>query len=172
MTNNMESLLLIIGMQKGFRYAESEALLPNLLKLKKSFKGKIVFSKFVNDKDSLFEKQLNWTEFQNEEDKKLFSELRASNNIEFEHNGYTVINEALLQFIKENKIIKVYLCGIYTDVCITKTAMDLFDKGIETFVIEDACNSLHGKSIHDSAIESLRHILGKKQILLTNDVCL
>jgi len=168
----MESLLLIIGMQKGFRYAESEALLPNLLKLKKSFKGKIVFSKFVNDKDSLFEKQLNWTEFQNEEDKKLFSELRASNNIEFEHNGYTVINEALLQFIKENKIIKVYLCGIYTDVCITKTAMDLFDKGIETFVIEDAYNSLHGKSIHDSAIESLRHILGKKQILLTNDVCL
>jgi len=163
---------LIIGMQKGFRYAESEALLPNLLKLKKSFKGKIVFSKFVNDKDSLFEKQLNWTEFQNEEDKKLFSELRASNNIEFEHNGYTVINEALLQFIKENKIIKVYLCGIYTDVCITKTAMDLFDKGIETFVIEDAYNSLHGKSIHDSAIESLRHILGKKQILLTNDVCL
>jgi len=172
MTNNMESLLLIIGMQKGFRYAGSEALLPNLLKLKKSFKGKIVFSKFVNDKDSLFEKQLNWTEFQNEEDKKLFSELRASNNIEFEHNGYTVINEALLQFIKENKIIKVYLCGIYTDVCITKTAMDLFDKGIETFVIEDAYNSLHGKSIHDSAIESLRHILGKKQILLTNDVCL
>ena len=172
MTNNMESLLLIIGMQKGFRYAESEALLPNLLKLKKSFKGKIVFSKFVNDKDSLFEKQLNWTEFQNEEDKKLFSELRTSNNIEFEHNGYTVINEALLQFIKENKIIKVYLCGIYTDVCITKTAMDLFDKGIETFVIEDAYNSLHGKSIHDSAIESLRHILGKKQILLTNDVCL
>jgi len=168
----MESLLLIIGMQKGFRYAESEALLPNLLKLKKSFKGKIVFSKFVNDKDSLFEKQLNWTEFQNEEDKKLFSELRVSNNIEFEHNGYTVINEALLQFIKENKIIKVYLCGIYTDVCITKTAMDLFDKGIETFVIEDAYNSLHGKSIHDSAIESLRHILGKKQILLTNDVCL
>ena len=163
---------MIIGMQKGFRYAESEALLPNLLKLKKSFKGKIVFSKFVNDKDSLFEKQLNWTEFQNEEDKKLFSELRVSNNIEFEHNGYTVINEALLQFIKENKIIKVYLCGIYTDVCITKTAMDLFDKGIETFVIEDAYNSLHGKSIHDSAIESLRHILGKKQILLTNDVCL
>ena len=163
---------MIIGMQKGFRYAGSEALLPNLLKLKKSFKGKIVFSKFVNDKDSLFEKQLNWTEFQNEEDKKLFSELRASNNIEFEHNGYTVINEALLQFIKENKIIKVYLCGIYTDVCITKTAMDLFDKGIETFVIEDAYNSLHGKSIHDSAIESLRHILGKKQILLTNDVCL
>ena len=107
---------------------------------------------------------------QNEEDKKLFSELQTSNNIEFEHNDYTVLNESLMKFVKENRITKVYLCGIYTDVCIVKTAMDLFDEGIETFVIEDACNSLHGKNIHDSVIESLRHILGKKQIILTYGV--
>lgn len=172
MIKNMENLLLIIDMQEGFRYPEAESILPNLLKLRKSFNGKIVFSKFVNDKDSLFEKQLSWTKLQNEEDKKLFSELQASNNTEFEHNGYTVLNESVSRFIKDNKITKVYLSGIYTDVCIIKTAMDLFDEGIETFVIEDACNSLHGKSIHDSAIESLKHILGKKQILLTDNVCL
>lgn len=167
----MENLLLIIDMQEGFRYPESEAILSNLLKLRKVFNGKIVFSKFVNDKGSLFERQLNWTKFQKDEDKKLFSELQASNSTEFEHNDYTVLNESVLSFIKDNKIKKVYLSGIYTDVCIIKTAMDLFDKGIKTFVIEDACNSLHGKNIHDSAIESLRHILGKKQILLTIDVC-
>lgn len=163
---------MIIDMQEGFRYAESEAILPNLLKLKEAFKGKMVFSKFVNDRGSLFEKQLKWTKFQSEKDKKLFSELQASNNTEFEHNGYTVLNESVLRFIKDNNITKVYLSGAYTDVCIIKTAMDLFDKGIETFVIKDACNSLHGKNIHDSAIESLKHILGEKQILLTNDVCL
>ena len=50
--------------------------------------------------------------------------------------------------------------------------MDLFDNGLETFVIEDACNSLHGKLNHDSAISSLGHILGKKRILLTKDICL
>lgn len=168
----MENLLLIIDMQEGFRTTESEAILQNLLKLKESFKGKIVFSKFINEKGSLFEKQLNWIKFQNEEDKKLFSELQASNNIELEHNTYTVLNEALVKFIRWNKITKVYLCGVYTDVCIIKTSMDLFDQNIETFVIQDACNSLHGKRSHDSAIGSLRHILGKKQILLTNDVCL
>lgn len=172
MIKNIENLLLIIDMQEGFRYAESEAILPNLLKLRKSFKGKIVFSKFANDRGLLFGKQLNWKKFQREKDKKLFSELQALNDIEFEHNGYTVLNEDLIKFIKDNNITKVYLCGIYTDVCIIKTAMDLFDKKIKTFVIEDACNSLHGKDIHDSAIESLRHILSRKQILLTDDVCL
>ena len=167
----MGNLLLIIDMQEGFRYPESESLLPHLLKLKKSFNGKIVFSKFINDKDPLFEKQLNWTKFQNSNDQKLFSELQASNNIEIQHSTYTVLNDELKNFIKANNITKVYLAGIYTDVCIVKTAMDLFDNNIETFVIEDACNSLHGKNDHDSAIDSLKHILGKKQILLTDDVC-
>lgn len=172
MFNIVENLLLIIDMQEGFRFAESGAILPNLLKLKKSFKGKIVFSKFVNEENSLFEKQLNWTKFKNDGDKKLFSELQTSNNIQLEHNTYTILNNKLKEFIKENNITNVYLCGIYTDVCIIKTAMDLFDNNIKTFVIEDACNSLHGKKNHDSAIDSLKHILGKKQILLADNVCL
>ena len=168
----MKNLLLIIDMQEGFRHAESEIILPNLLKLKKSFYGKIVFSKFVNNKNSLFEKQLSWIKFQNDEDRKLFSELQTSDNIELEHDTYTILNEELKKFINKNKITKVYLCGVYTDVCIIKTAMDLFDNDIETFVIKDACNSLHGRRNHDSAIDSLKHILGKKQILSTNNVCL
>ena len=168
----MANLLLMIDMQEGFRHTESETILPNLLKLKNSFKGKIVFSKFINNKNSLFEKQLDWTKFQNKNDKKLFSELQTSNNIELEHDTYTVLNKELKEFISKNKIAKVYLCGVYTDVCIIKTAMDLFDDEIETFVIEDACNSLHGKKNHDSAIDSLRHILGKKKILPTDDIVL
>ena len=167
----MKNLLLIIDMQEGFRHTESETILPNLLKLKRSFDGKIVFSKFVNNKNSLFEKQLNWIEFQNDEDKKLFPELQTSDNIKLEHSTYTVLNKELKEFISKNKITKVYLCGIYTDVCIIKTAMDLFDNDLETFVIKDACSSLHGKKNHNSAIDSLKHIIGGKQILLTNNVC-
>ena len=167
----MINLLLIIDMQEGFRCQESESILPNLLKLKESFNGKIVFSKFVNDENSLFEKQLKYIGFQNKNDQRLFSELQALNNIEIKHNTYTVLNDKLKKMIKSNNITKVYLAGIYTDVCIIKTAMDLFDDNTETFVIEDACNSLHGKNNHDSAINSLKHILGKKQICLTHNVC-
>ncbi|RLD55745.1 MAG: cysteine hydrolase [Bacteroidetes bacterium] len=167
----MKKLLLIIDMQEGFRCAESEAILPNLLKLKKSFKGKIVFSKFVNYENSLFEKQLNWSKFKRIEDQKIFSELHAANNIKLKHNTYTILNKELKEFIRDNKITTVYLCGIYTDVSIIKTAMDLFDNGIETFVIKDACSSLHGKECNNSAMDSIGYILGKKHILLTDDVC-
>ena len=115
---------------------------------------------------------MNWTKFQSVEDQKLFSELQAPNNIEYEHKTYTILNDNLKEFMDTYKITKVFLCGIYTDVCIIKTAMDLFDNNTETFVVQDACNSLHGKKNHDSAIDSLKHILGRKQILLANYVCL
>lgn len=158
-------------MQEGFKYHESEVILPNIVRLKKMFNGKTVFAKFTNKKGSLFESQLKWTKFQNEDDKKLFTELQSPGNIEFYHEGYTVLGKDLIKFIKDNRIGEVYICGVYTDVCVTKTAMDLFDNNIKAFVIEDACNSLHGKSYHDSAIETLKHILGKQQIISTDDAC-
>ena len=168
----MNNLLLIIDMQEWFRQEKSEKILPNIMMLKKSFKGKIVFSKFSNNKNSLFEKQLNRFKFQNTNDKKLFFELKSEDNVEIQHNTYTILNNELKEYIKLNNISKVYLAGIYTDVCIIKTAMDLFDENIITYVIEDACNSLHGKSNHDLAIDSLKHILGKKQIISTKHLCL
>lgn len=169
---SMNNLLLIIDMQEGFRKQESESIVPNLLKLKKSFNGKVVFSKFVDHKNSLFEKQLNWSVFQDKNNQKLFSELKEPDSVEIQHHTYTVLNDTLKEFIQLNSISKVYLVGIYTDVCIIKTAMDLFDEHITTFVIADACHSLHGEKNHDLAITSLKHILGAKQIILTEDICL
>lgn len=161
----MDSLLLIIDMQEGFRCIESESILPNILKLTKTFKGKIIFSKFINQQNSLFEKQLNWTKLQNKKDQQLFTELKDNDNTIIEHNTYTVLNNTLKQFLINNNITKVYLCGIYTDICIIKTAMDLFDNNIEVFIIKNSCNTLHKRQNHNSAINSLRHILNAKHII-------
>jgi nicotinamidase-related amidase len=167
----MNNLLLIIDLQEGFRHKESEAIIPKILKLKKCFAGKIVFTKFINKSGSLFEKQLDWQKFKTNKDQQLFAELRSKDNLELEHSSYTVLNDKLKKFIAKNKITTVYLCGIYTDVCVIKTAMDLFDFNIKTFVIKDATISLHGKNNHLSALNSLQHILGKQQIISTNKIC-
>ena len=43
--------------------------------------------------------------------------------------------------------------------------MDLFDEGIECFVVEDACHSLHGQDNHERALDSLSHIIGSDHII-------
>jgi len=163
-------LLLIIDMQEGFRYAEAESILPTIVNLQQTFKGEIIVSKFIDEKNSRFESQLQWTKFQDADNQQIFKELQHKNAIEIEHHNYTVLTPTLIKFIDQNKINKVYLCGIYTDVCILKTAMDLFDNDIEAYVIEDACASLHGSENHRSAKDSLRHILGEDHVISSKEV--
>jgi hypothetical protein len=44
--------------------------------------------------------------------------------------------------------------------------MDLFDfTNISIKVLEDACTSLHSQKHHEFAIDSLRHIIGEKNIV-------
>jgi nicotinamidase-related amidase len=163
--------LIVIDMQEGFRSKESEFILPTIQTLIERFNGLIIFTKFVNLKNSLFEKLLGWTKFQTEKDQKIFRELlniKKTTRI-IEHKGYTVLNNKLKKLLLDNNIQKVYLCGIYTNICVMKTAMDLFDSGFETFVVEDACASLNGKQKHDFAIDTLKHILGKEHIVKTKD---
>lgn len=168
--NNARELILIIDMQEGFRSKESEMILPKIKILLKSFQGKIIFSKFINNKNSSFEKLLNWKKFQKKNEQELLKELRSKNNKEIRHSTYTVLTNELKKIIKKNKIKKVFVCGVYTDVCIIKTAMDLFDNNIETLVIKDACCSLHGIKNHKTALDSLNHIIGKDHILSTNEI--
>lgn len=166
----MKKALLIIDMQEGFRYPETQSLVPNITKLIKLFKQNIIFAKFINKKDSQFEKQLGWKKLQKSSEQKIVSELYYPNAKEFEHSTYTVLNSELKKWLIENKTEEVFLCGIYTDVCILKTAMDLFDDNFTTFVVEDACTSLHGQKNHDAAIGSLKHILGKRYIVSVSEI--
>ncbi len=77
----MNKLLLVIDMQEWFRAVESEKIIPEILKIKEKFDWKVVFTKFIDKKASLFEKQLNWTIFQNKDNQKIFKELDEKDNI-------------------------------------------------------------------------------------------
>ena len=62
---------------------------------------------------------------------------------------------------------EVFLAGFDTDGCVLATALDLFDQGIETFIIEPWCSSLGGQDMHDAAIKILNRSIGKDHVLLT-----
>ncbi|HSW67818.1 MAG TPA: isochorismatase family protein [Bacteroidales bacterium] len=158
-------LLIVSDMQEGFRSAEAESLIPMLERLCGVFTGHIVFTEFYNRRGSRFERQLNWRRFQNATDISLLLELQHLSGKAIRHSGYTLINKPMKKLISSLANPKVFLTGIYTDVCITKTAMDLFDHDVETYVIADACHSLHGQAIHETALISLGHILGKDHII-------
>jgi nicotinamidase-related amidase len=168
--NKENSKLVVVDMQEGFRYQELEAIIAEIRLAMDIFAGSVLFAKFINREDSLFHTQLNWEKMRDSSDTKLFSQFKDYEDSSFEHYTYSILNDDLRAIIEREGISRIYLAGVYTDVSIIGSAMDLFDEGIETFVISDACASLHGNRNHETAIESLTHILGDDHIISTDNL--
>ena len=78
---------------------------------------------------------------------------------------YTAVNDELKDYIRENDISQIYLCGFDTDECIQKTAIDLFEQNYDVYVLKDYCMSHAGKEIHDLYIQNLSRLIGKNKII-------
>lgn len=86
------------------------------------------------------------------------------NNV-FDKKIYTAVNDELKDYIRENDISQIYLCGFDTDECIQKTAIDLFEQNYDVYVLKDYCMSHAGKEIHDLYIQNLSRLIGKNKII-------
>jgi nicotinamidase-related amidase len=56
------------------------------------------------------------------------------------------------------------LCGIATDGCVLKSAVDAFERGIEPVVVTDACASHAGREIHEAGLLLLARFIGPGQL--------
>lgn len=164
------NLLLIVDMQEGFRYRGNVKLTPRINRLIKGFEGGKAFCCFFDRKGSRFEKELKWSKFQKASSQKLLKEVNQAGLKVFRHSGYSILTKELLSFIGRSKPSSIYLCGIYSNVSISKAALDLFDRGIDVKVIADATASDNGKAGHSHAITTLVHALGRKNVVKTSEV--
>lgn len=167
----MNRLLIIVDMQEGFRSDNVLKIVPNIRNLVMSFNGDVVFSCFENEKESNFERVLNWKDFQNEFDRELFQELSDLSFKKFKHTTYSVFSEELFEFMEEKEYDEILFCGVYTDVSIFYGAIDLFDLGIPVRVISDCVTSQNG-DLNNVFLESLKKVIGKDNVLSYEEVLL
>ena len=78
---------------------------------------------------------------------------------------YSARNEELEEYIANNNIDKIYVCGIDTECCVLKTCLDLFEKEYNVFVLKDYCACTHGVKSHNNAIQILKRCIGKEYVI-------
>jgi nicotinamidase-related amidase len=169
----MSEILLVVDMQNGFIPEKCRHIIPNVIKLIERFlaAGKLVeFTKFINRVDSNYVKLIHWSRLIDEPETSIIDELQPYINNIFDKPYYSAFTENFSTFILTNQISKIYLCGVATDSCILKTAIDSFERGIEPIIIEDACFSHGGQQAHDAGIFLLKRNIGKNQIQMTDEV--
>ena len=94
----------------------------------------------------------------------LYSDLVCPYCIAFE-NAIVENEEEFRQYIKDNDISKIFLCGIDTECCVLKTAFDLFEKEYDVYVLKDYCACMKGNERHNSAIEILQRNIGYDKVI-------
>ncbi|MGH7241276.1 MAG: isochorismatase family protein [Candidatus Saccharimonadales bacterium] len=155
----MKPLLLIIDLQKGWRHeTATEGAMLNTVKLAEEFDGDVIHCRFINDEDSLFYTSLRWDRFFMTDDTDEIPEIEALQLPTYWRSAYSCVNEETTPLIQRAH--KVYICGVFTDVSVTATAMGIFDINVPISVVSDCVASLHGEQSHIAELRSLESIIG------------
>jgi len=77
------------------------------------------------------------------------------------------INTDLGKMLSEKNIERVVVCGVMTDCCCDTTARSAFNRGYETWLVEDACGSANKKQ-HEAGLRGFGFAFG--DVLETADV--
>lgn len=158
----MKKLLLVLDLQKSYWNREIEQLKNKIEEyMEHAYYDEVILGKFINKTDGIFVKRGNM-DCLDVEDQKL---LIKPKEIVMEHYGYTMATEELEEYLKENKIKYIYLCGMNTECSIYKTALDLLERGYYVYVVKDLCASKNGKKYHDMGISLLEKAIGREYVI-------
>ncbi len=170
----MKSALVVVDVQKYFITRPTKDVAKRILRFIEKNRDKfdfIIFLKFVNKKRSSFVKYLKWKGMMCGRDTELIKELNGNKKIVFERFTYSAFNKkSFVEFLKRNKIKKLFLCGFDTDACITFNLVGGFDLGYDIKVIKDLCMSHYGKKYHDYAIKFMEKNFCKEMIIKSSSV--
>ena len=160
----MKSLLLVIDLQNAFINQNTEKV-PSKIEetIASNQYDDVAFTRFVNYEDSLYIKKLNWRGCLSEEDKTIV--INTKDYQVFDKSIYSSVTKELIEYIHKNQITEIHLCGINTDCCVLKTALDLFELGYNVYVLENLCGSTYGMERHNQAIDILKRNIGEKYVI-------
>jgi nicotinamidase-related amidase len=169
MTLNTEQLVLVVvDMQNGFLGRKANHILPSVLRLVQEFRKRglpIVFSRFHNAPGSQYERLIGWTRLRFSPEVDISLELEQYAETVIDKEIYSVFTPVFASMVERRNWHNIALCGVATDGCVLKTAVDAFERGLTPIVVTDACASHAGEDVHRSGLQLLERFVGKEQLV-------
>jgi nicotinamidase-related amidase len=162
----MKKALIIIDVQKGFINKLTNKIplkIRNFIEKNKGNYTLIVFTKYINHKNSNFVKNLHWQGFMRGKQTMIVDELKEfvnNKNLYIKDTYSSFLDNKLLKYLQNKKIQQVELSGIDTENCVLTFARDAFDRGFRIVVLENLCASHSNIKLHKSALEIIRRNIG------------
>jgi nicotinamidase-related amidase len=169
-------VLVVVDVQNGFITEHSKPVIPviaNLVRRWQAARGDVVFSRYLNYPGSPFERLLGWTKMANGPDIELVTELApyvSPHTPIVDKYIYTLFTPEGTHLIDEHGWTDLYICGIDTDICVLKTAVDAFEHNLTPWILQDACASHAGPKAHTAGLFIASRFIGTNQITQTTSL--
>lgn len=165
-------VLVVVDMQNGFLGSRSVHIVGPVLRAIEEMEARkipIVFTRFHNTPGSLYEKLIGWRRLRSKEEINIHADLSPHASIVIDKEGYTGFTPEFHAMVSQNAWTTLVICGVASDGCVLKTAVDVFEAGLTPIVLKDACASHAGEEVHNAGMLLLERFIGKKQMLSTTD---
>ena len=163
-SGDRKGIMLAVDMQNGFLTTpETEEVLTNVIDNAESF-DQVWATRFFN-RNPNFSRQVNWDEMVSGSETELDPSLTPIVSKTFDKPSYSPPADDLIQALQNEGITTVAVVGVDTDACVTDTALELFDAGIETYVVSDGSTSSGGTEYHEAGIKLLERNLGEDYVV-------
>ena len=171
-----KSVLVVVDVQLGFVVDRSRHVVPVIVDLVRRWQaagGATVFTRYFNYPDSPFERHVGWTAMHGAPETDIVPELAglaSRATAVLDKTVYTALTPEGLDLISKNGWTDLYVCGIATESCVLKTAVDAFEVGLTPWLIEDASSSTAGPAAHDAGILVATRFIGRGQIIQSSQL--
>ncbi len=146
--------IIIVDLQKAFPIPQD--LIDKIEARSREFPRR-VFTKFINEPDSLFRTKLKRTSCTPGLPETELVLSTTGDDIVLEKRGYG-LTTAQIEQLKQAGIRKALICGVDTDACVIGVVFTLFDAGIDCEVERDLCWSSTG--LQEPALKIIREQFG------------
>ena len=166
-------VLVVVDVQNGFINEHSQPVVPVIADLVQRWQaahGDVVFSRYLNYPNSPFERLMGWTKMTDGPETELAPELKpyiGPDTPIVDKYIYTLFTPEGTHLINERAWTDLYICGIDTDNCVLKTAVDAFERNLTPWILQDACASHAGPQAHTAGLYIAGRFIGTNQIIHT-----
>ncbi|MFO7711264.1 MAG: isochorismatase family cysteine hydrolase [Candidatus Woesearchaeota archaeon] len=163
----MKDMLVIVDVQNGFMNDNTRQVIPRINSLlKKKLFDHVVFTQFVNSENSPYERFIKWNGMKTQEETDIVDELKPYVEKSFVKHFYTCFTAEFEDYLSKKQIGRLFFVGVDTNICVTKCAVDTFERSMPGYVLGHYCASHSGKHLHEFALENLEKFIGGEYVLI------
>jgi nicotinamidase-related amidase len=170
-----KAVLVVVDMQRGFVHPNSEHVVPRVVDLVRRWHGAggaLVFTRFHNWPGSPYEKFFQWSALMGSPQTDLIPQLEPylDHAPVVDKQLYTLFTAEGTKVITDGGWTDVFVCGLTTESCVLKTAVDVFEHHLAPWVVTDACATHAGEEAHEAGLLVLRRFIGRNQLITSADL--